>query len=59
MAKPSPSPAAGERKQARSNNRFYDDEKLENMVRYYKIEDNFDSLLNYIKRRGLVEDEAR
>ena len=38
---------------------LYDDEKLENMLRYYNIEDNFDSLLNYIKRRGLINDEAQ
>lgn len=38
---------------------LYDDEKLENMLRYYNIEDNFDSLLNYIKRRGLIDDEAQ
>jgi hypothetical protein len=38
---------------------LYDDEKLENMLRYYNIEDNFESLLNYIKRRGLIDDEAQ
>ena len=37
----------------------YDDEKLENMLRYYNLEDNFDSLLTYIKRRGLIDDEAQ
>lgn len=38
---------------------LYDDEKLESMLRYYSIEDNFDSLLNYIKRRGLINDEEQ
>lgn len=38
---------------------LYDDEKLENMLRYYNLEDNFDSLLTYIKRRGLIDDEAQ
>ena len=38
---------------------LYDDEKIENMLRYYNIEDNFDSLLSYIKRRGLIDDEAQ
>jgi hypothetical protein len=28
------------------------------MLRYYNIEDNFDSLLIYIKRRSLIDDEA-
>lgn len=37
---------------------LYDDEKLENMLRYYNIEDNFDSLLTYIKRRGLIDYES-
>lgn len=36
---------------------LYDDEKLENMLHYYKIEDNYESLLRYIKNRGLVDDE--
>ena len=29
---------------------------MENMVRYYKIEDNFDSLLRYIKRHRLNDE---
>jgi hypothetical protein len=33
---------------------LYDDEKIENMVRYYKLGDNYESLLRYIKRHGLV-----
>ena len=38
---------------------LYDDENLENMLRYYNLEENFDSLLTYIKRRGLIDDEAQ
>jgi hypothetical protein len=34
----------------------YDDATLENMVRYYKIEENFDTLLRYIKNRSVRED---
>ncbi|MCI0559052.1 MAG: hypothetical protein MN733_11190 [Nitrososphaera sp.] len=34
-----------------------DDKTIENMVRYYKVEEkNFDSLLKYIKNRGLPAD---
>ena len=32
---------------------IYDDQTLENMKRYYKI-DSHDALLNYIKKQGLV-----
>jgi hypothetical protein len=35
---------------------IYDDETIENMVRYYKVEENFDTLLKYIKSRSLHED---
>jgi hypothetical protein len=35
---------------------IYDDQTIENMVRYYKVEENFDILLKYIKNRGLQED---
>ena len=38
---------------------LYDDENLENMLRYYNLEENFDSLLTYIKRRGLIDDEEQ
>lgn len=34
---------------------LYDDEKIENIARYYNMRDNYDSLLRYIKRRGLVD----
>ena len=40
----------------RRNHHIYDDSTIENMVRYYKIEENFDTLLRYIKNRGLRED---
>ena len=49
-------PAPLEKKPGRHH---FDDEKLENMMRYYNLEDNFDSLLIYIKRRGLIDDEAK
>lgn len=35
---------------------IYDDQTIENMLRYYKIEENFDTLLRYIKSRGVRED---
>ena len=38
------------------NHYIYDDETIENMARYYKVEENFDPLLKYIKSRGLQED---
>ncbi|MEM3160200.1 MAG: hypothetical protein QXJ74_05410 [Nitrososphaera sp.] len=37
---------------------LYDDEKLENMLHYYKIEDNYESLLRYIKNRGIIDDDS-
>jgi hypothetical protein len=37
---------------------MYDDEKLENMARYYNLGENYDSLLRYIKRRGLTESDS-
>ena len=52
MAKPAPF-------EKKPGKHLYDDEKLENMLRYYKIEDNFNSLIDYIKRRGLIDDEAQ
>ncbi|HZT35993.1 MAG TPA: hypothetical protein VFA15_08735 [Nitrososphaera sp.] len=36
----------------------FDDEKLENMVRYYNLQDNYESLLRYIKHRGLVDGDS-
>jgi len=41
---------------AKKYNHIYDDETIENMVRYYKIEDNINSLLRYIKRHRLNEE---
>lgn len=43
-------------KSKKYNQHIYDDETIENMVRYYKLEENFDTLLKYIKNRGLQED---
>ena len=38
------------------NHHIYDDKTIENMIRYYKVEENFDTLLRYIKSRSLRED---
>ncbi len=35
---------------------LYDDEKIENMLRYYNIEDNYESLIKYIKNRGIIDE---
>ena len=43
-------------KPKKENRHIYDDKTIENMVRYYKVEENFDILLRYIKSRGLQED---
>lgn len=43
----------------RAGRHFYDDEKLESMVRYYGIENNLDSLLRYIKSRGILDDDMQ
>ncbi len=45
-------------KDKRSKN-LYDDEKIENIARYYNLGENYDSLLRYIKRRGLVEGDSQ
>jgi hypothetical protein len=37
---------------------LYDDEKIENIARYYNLGENYDSLLRYIKRRGIVEQDS-
>lgn len=42
----------------KSGRHLYDDEKLENMLHYYKIEDNYESLLKYIKNRGIIDDDS-
>jgi hypothetical protein len=39
----------------RKREAVYDDQTLENMKRYYKI-DSYDELLKFIKRNGLVGD---
>lgn len=43
------------RKKPRSSS--YDDTTLESMKKYYKVEDNYDSLLKYIKTIGLRVDD--
>jgi hypothetical protein len=43
---------------AKKSRHMYDDEKLENMARYYKLDENYESLLRYIKHRGLVEGDS-
>ena len=44
------------KKEKDSKYHIYDDETMENMVRYYKVEENFDSFLKYIKNRSIKED---
>jgi hypothetical protein len=40
-------------------NRSLDDETIKKIGQYYKVEDkNFESLIKYIKSRGLPEDAA-
>lgn len=39
-----------------NHHHIYDDQTIENMLRYYKVEENFETLLKYIKNRGLQED---
>lgn len=36
---------------------LYDDEKLESMLRYFKIEDNYESLIKYIKSQGILDED--
>lgn len=43
-------------KAKKHNHHMYDDQSIENMIRYYKVEENFDTLLRYIKSRSLQED---
>jgi len=38
--------------------RELDDKTIENMSRYYKVDDkNFEALINYIRSRGLLDDK--
>jgi hypothetical protein len=37
---------------------LYDDEKIENIARYYNMHDNYDSLLRYIKHRRIVDEDS-
>jgi hypothetical protein len=47
---------APSKKDKESKYHIYDDETMESMVRYYKVEENFDSFLKYIKNRSINED---
>lgn len=44
--------------QKKTGKHQYDDETLANMVRYYNLGENYESLLRYIKRRGLVDGDS-
>ncbi len=41
----------------RLSRHLYDDEKIENMLHYYGIEDNYESLIKYIKNRGIIDND--
>ena len=47
---------AHSQKVKKHHHHVYDDDTLENMLRYYKIEENFDTLLRYLKSRAIKED---
>ena len=47
---------AHSQKVKKHHHHIYDDDTLENMLRYYKIEENFDTLLRYLKSRSIKED---
>jgi hypothetical protein len=34
----------------------YDDDEIENMKQYFKVEDDHDALLNYIKKNRIPHD---
>jgi hypothetical protein len=36
---------------------LYDDEKIESMIRYYKLEGNYESLFRYIKSQNLISED--
>lgn len=44
---------------SKKSNSTLDDETIKNIGRYYKVDgNNFESLIKYIKSRGLPEDTA-
>lgn len=47
----------GPNTEKRLGRHLYDDEKLESMLRYYKIEDNYEALIKYIKHQGMLDGE--
>lgn len=46
--------SSGEERAKKPVKHQYDDETLENIMRYYNLGENYESLLRYIKHRGLV-----
>jgi hypothetical protein len=41
---------------ARKRHHIYDDETIENMKQYFKVERDYDALLNYIRRNRILHD---
>ncbi len=41
----------------KNERRLYDDEKIDSMIHYYRLEENKESLFRYIKLQGLVEED--
>jgi hypothetical protein len=41
----------------RPGRHLYDDEKLEGMLHYYGIEENYESLIKYIKNCGIIDED--
>lgn len=50
---------AGSEKGKKPAKHLYDDEKIESMARYYNLGENYESLLRYIKRRGIVDEDSQ
>jgi hypothetical protein len=44
-------------KPRKNERRLYDDEKIDSMIHYYRLEENKESLFRYIKLQGLVEED--
>lgn len=43
----------------KQNHHVYDDETVENMIKYYGLHENYDSLLRFIKSNGIKEDDQQ
>ena len=41
---------------ARKHYHLYDDKTIENMGQYFKVEHDYDALLKYIRRNGIIHD---